>query len=273
MRQEGKLEADVIALVENHDISPTGHVVNHFTAEISSVAGDTLALLSHDPERNLAQAVREIVKWKTALQCGHSHDVSKGYFTDAEPYMDWQWENIIFPIIKDFRMDTTIDLACGHGRNSEKLKAHATTLHLVDINQSCIDACKERFQSEQRVKFFFHKTEGNSLRSIEDRSVDLVYSWDSMVHFDKLIVKDYVLEIERVLKTGGIAFLHHSNLGSIRPNSDWAKNVGTRSDMSGQLMHEFVEGTSLRVREQHIHGRKQGWGEDELDCVSVLEKH
>jgi hypothetical protein len=70
MRQEGKLEADIIALVENHDISPTGHVVNHFTAEISSVAGDTLALLSHSPERNVAEAVREIVKWKT-VACPH----------------------------------------------------------------------------------------------------------------------------------------------------------------------------------------------------------
>jgi hypothetical protein len=55
---------------------------------------------------------------------------------------------------------------------------------------------------------------------IASDSITLVYTWDSMVHFDKLIVQDYLAEIKRVLKAGSSAFLHHSNYGEKSPDSD-----------------------------------------------------
>jgi hypothetical protein len=93
-----------------------------------------------------------------------------------------------------------------------------------------------------------------------------------MVHFDKLIVRDYVHDIARVLKTGGSAFLHHSNYGAVSPDSDWASNPGTRSDMSAELMRVYAAESGLQVVSQHIQGRAEGWGTDELDCVSILRK-
>ncbi len=93
-----------------------------------------------------------------------------------------------------------------------------------------------------------------------------------MVHFDKLIVADYVKEIARILAPGGTAFLHHSNYGAMRPDSDWAKNDGTRSDMSADLMNEYAGDNGLKVVKQEIHGKEQGWGVDNFDCVSLLYK-
>ena len=93
-----------------------------------------------------------------------------------------------------------------------------------------------------------------------------------MVHFDKLIVADYVNEIARILAPGGTAFLHHSNYGAMKPDSDWAKNDGTRSDMSAELMKEYAKQSGLKLVKQEIHGKEQGWGTDALDCVSLLCK-
>lgn len=153
----------------------------------------------------MEDAIEELVRWKTAIQCGHSHDVSKGYFIDAEPHMELQWNQIIFPLIRDLEFTTVLDLACGHGRNSEFLRRHSKSPHLVDINQSCIDACRMRFgDTKDGTRFRYHVTDGNHLKMIENESITLVYSWDSMVHFDKLIIRDYLLDIQRVLKPGRI---------------------------------------------------------------------
>ena len=261
------------ALVLAHEINPDGHAVNSFAAEIQVRCGANLQALADNPVSNVGSAINEIVKWKSTIQCADSHDRSKGYFTDAEPEMEWQWNQIIYPLIKELDFSVVVDLACGHGRNSEKLRLFARELHLVDINQSCLDACMSRFgKSIDGTSFFYHLTSGNSLRSIQDNAATLVYSWDSMVHFDKLIVADYVNEIARILAPGGTAFLHHSNYGAMKPDSDWAKNDGTRSDMSAELMKEYAKQSGLKLVKQEIHGKEQGWGTDALDCVSLLCK-
>jgi 2-polyprenyl-3-methyl-5-hydroxy-6-metoxy-1,4-benzoquinol methylase len=130
-------------------------------------AGDRLRELAPAPEDNLPHVIEEFVKWKTALQCGHSHDVSKGYFIDAEPFMAMQWNDIIFPMIKDLDFTAVLDLACGHGRNSDFLRKQTKELHFVDINQSCIDACRQRFGDElDGTRFYYHVTDGNHVQMI-----------------------------------------------------------------------------------------------------------
>lgn len=273
MQIQGELTRQAERLVIAHDLTIDGHAVNAFAASISARGGAELRALSRTPRKNIEKSIEVIIKWKTALQCGHSHDVSKGYFVDAEPFMDMQWNSIIFPLIKDFDFTSVVDLACGHGRNTEYLRKLSKSISLVDINQSCIDACQRRFGLEKEGTIFsYFLTEGNSLGMLEDQSITFVYSWDSMVHFDKLIVRDYIRDISRVLVPGGVAFLHHSNYGATSPDSDWANNPGTRSDMSAELMASFAVEFGLTVMSQHIQGRKEGWGQDELDCVSILNR-
>jgi ubiquinone/menaquinone biosynthesis C-methylase UbiE len=272
-RWELRLCRPSLALVNAHDIKKNGHAVHAFAQGIASRGGVNFDNFSVSPAMNIEAAIEELVKWKTALQCGHSHHVSKGYFIDAEPVIELQWNQIIFPLIRDLDFTSVLDLACGHGRNSEYLRHYAKEIHLVDINQSCIDACRERFsETKDGVQFHYHVTDGNHLKMINNESITLVYTWDSMVHFDKLIVRDYMKEIGRVLKVGGTAFLHHSNYGEKAPDSNWANNSGTRSDMSGSLMRQYAQEVGLRVVTQKIQGRAEGWGEDGLDCVSILSK-
>jgi hypothetical protein len=93
-----------------------------------------------------------------------------------------------------------------------------------------------------------------------------------MVHFDKLVIKDYIGEITRVLTDEGTAFLHHSNYGAVAPNSDWTRNPGSRSDMTAELMRSYANDAGLTIKFQRLSGRNDGWGIDDLDCLTLLSK-
>lgn len=273
---------ETAALVQAHELRRGAHAVSVFSDEI----GQRLAmqLSRHETEWQQAGAdlarrtavltavVDEVVRWKTIIQCREAH-ATGGYYDDAEPFMARQWEQIIEPIVRDLEFEHVLELAPGHGRNTEFLRRKASSIRLVDVNPNCIEACRQRFGDElDGCRFSYHVTDGNSLSMIEDASVTLVYSFDSMVHFDKLVVRDYVLDIVRVLRPGGCAFLHHSNFGAFAPNSDWARNIGSRSDMTAMLMRDYAAEAGLLVRFQRLSGLADGWGLEDLDCLTVLER-
>ena len=268
------LPPDIRQLIDNHDLHAGGRALTLFYDDIRAGASETLARLANvgvSPE-TVSAAIAEIVRHKTVAECAYAHRAGT-YFSEAEEYMQPQWQNIIWPIIENEDFTHTLDLACGHGRNTEYLSRYASSIDLVDVNQSCIDACQRRFGSRRNgCNFRYHLTNGTNLLSIPEASISFVYSWDSMVHFDKLVVENYVTEIARVLKPGGTAFLHHSNLGISLPNSDWTKNHGGRSDMSAELMKTFAAAAGLTIKFQRLSGKNDGRGLDDLDCLSLLRR-
>lgn len=93
-----------------------------------------------------------------------------------------------------------LELAPGWGRNTARLVNHSKEIHLVDLNQSCIDRCKARFGDYTGpCKLHYYVNDGYSLPEIKDESISFIYSFDSMVHFDRLVVKEYFKEFSRVL--------------------------------------------------------------------------
>jgi hypothetical protein len=42
--------------------------------------------------------------------------------------------------------------------------------------------------------------------------------------------------------------------------------------MSAELMGAFAAEVGLAVKFQRLSGRKDGWGNDDLDCLSLLQK-
>lgn len=267
-----ELDPDTVARIGNHDLRRSSYVTRLFLPEISQGAGATLKDLHRSgvSPATITAAVNEIIRWKTIAECAYSHRAGS-YFDEAESVMTYQWQRVIWPIIRDEDFTHTLDLACGRGRNSEMLKHHAKTIDLVDINTSCLKSCRDRFGDKQDgCAFRYHSTDGNGLPGIPDASISFVYSWDSMVHFDRAVIRAYLREIKRVLESGGSAFLHHSNFGSVSPNSDWRKNHGSRSDMTAELMQEYAEDVGLRVKFQRLSGMADGWGIDNLDCLTLL---
>ena len=193
------------------------------------------------------------------------------YFKDAEPFMDQQWEEIIWPIIGEFDFTTTLELAPGGGRNSAKLIPLSSEIHLIDVNQYCIDLCKERFADHPAAdRIRYHVNDGTSLKMIPSSSITAIYTWDSAVHMDKLVLRDYFKEFARVLAPGGKAFIHHSNYGSVSDSPEFKKNPHWRTNMSAALACAYADESGLEVLSQSI----IPWGGDteDLDCISVLGK-
>lgn len=68
----------------------------------------------------------------------------------------------------------------------------------------------------------YHVNDGSSLAMIPDRSIDFVFSFDSLVHVPRTTVEAYARQLADKLKDDGAGFIHHSNLG------EYASSVAER---------------------------------------------
>ncbi|MFA5927916.1 MAG: class I SAM-dependent methyltransferase [Candidatus Margulisiibacteriota bacterium] len=123
-----------------------------------------------------------------------------------------QWHGTILPRILAFLPARSIlEIAPGFGRWTEYLKDYSTNLSVVDISEKCINACRQRFAASSHMSYFVN--DGKSLDMIPDDSVDLVFSFDSLVHVEDTIISAYIAQLSRKIKQNGAIFIHHSNLG------------------------------------------------------------
>jgi hypothetical protein len=74
-----------------------------------------------------------------------------------------------------------------------------------------VNVCRERFAGRPAR---FVVNDGNTLPTITDASIGAAFSFDSLVHVELPQVTNYLLELARCLKPGGLGFFHHSNLGA-----------------------------------------------------------
>ena len=208
------------------------------------------------------------------------------YFEKAKPDMGVQWEETIFPRIKDSDFETCIDLACGGGRNTEKLVPLCEKIYAIDLNQYAIDIAKkylkERLSKKDFSKITFIKNTGTDLTRIKDNSISFIYSWDSGVHMSRDVIRDYVKEFKRVLKTPGTGFFHHSNFGAkefnhIDPRFKAIVNIEGiginnphwRTDMSAGDFKDFCDESGLDCTKQDI----IDWGIKNLNCISMFQSN
>jgi SAM-dependent methyltransferase len=126
-----------------------------------------------------------------------------------------QWNGSLLPRIRPFLpARTVLEIAPGHGRWTNYLADHCERLVAVDVADSCVEVCTKRFADRPHVEV--HRNDGRSLPMVADASVDLVFSFDSLVHVEADVLDAYLGELNRVLTPDGVAFLHHSNLGELR---------------------------------------------------------
>src|SRR5579862_2434811 len=159
-----------------------------------------------------------------------------------------QWEGCLRPRIFPFLRGRILEIAPGHGRWTQFLRRHCTSLVGIDLAPSCVEICKLRFKDYENLEFKVN--DGHTLPMVDDASIDFAFSFDSLVHAESDAVSSYVGELARVLKPDGVAFIHHSNLGAIR-RSLWNKvkrrmsgipfdRHGRAPSMSADKMREFA---------------------------------
>ena len=124
-----------------------------------------------------------------------------------------QWYGSILPRVqRHLPAGMVLEIACGYGRWTNFLRQHCDRLIGVDLVGQCVQACRKRFDGDKRLSFV--QNDGRSLEFVQDGSVDFVFSFDSLVHVDPSAIHGYLSQFSRILRPGGTAFLHHSNLAA-----------------------------------------------------------
>lgn len=226
-------------------------------------------------------------KWANLRQCSNMN-LWNAYVDSplVEEGMEREWTEVVWPVVSNFDFTTTLELSPGGGRNTARLLSLAKTLHAVDLNAPVIARVTARFANYKgECDLHFHVNDGSSLPMIASNSVTAIYSWDSVVHFDRRVIAAYVNEFARVLAPGGKGFIHHSNLADPnasrldkRPvrNDVW-QNPQCRSDMSKQLFALYCHAHKLRVDDQiDLPWPPWDYGKlrrgEVIDCMSVFSK-
>lgn len=177
------------------------------------------------------------------------------------------WSMWLYPRVQAFLpARRVLEIAVGHGRWTQYLAQRCDELIGVDIAGTAVDHCRERFAGDPRLSF--HVTDGTSLAAASDRSVDLVFSFDSLVHAEADVLAGYIAEFARVLSDDGVAFIHHSNvaaLGDVDP-----ERVHWRApSVSAERIERFAEAAGLRS----IIQEPFAWEAQILtDCISVITR-
>ena len=190
------------------------------------------------------------------------HEWSKSFGTTED-----LWNNHIFDKVKEFRGKKVLEIAPGFGRITQFLSILAGELIVVDLNPLCIEKTKSKLKHHVLAYFV---NDGKTIPKVRDNSQDLVFSYDSFVHMHANVTEEYIKEIYRVLKPGGVSFIHHSWLYGGSDNS--TNNIAGRANMSPEQFKELVEKYSMEIISQEaIQFESTGlW--DGKDCISIFRK-
>jgi ubiquinone/menaquinone biosynthesis C-methylase UbiE len=110
---------------------------------------------------------------------------------------------------------SVLEIGCLDGKWSKVLIDNFKDVHLIDLDDKLVPLLRKKFGND----FKFYTTKGNELSQLNNNSVDLIFSMDSLVRVPKKsFFLDYLKEFKRVLKNNGQVYVHlpcNSKVGSI----------------------------------------------------------
>jgi SAM-dependent methyltransferase len=185
---------------------------------------------------------------------------------------EYVWYAVLLPrLLRFLPAPRVLEIAPGFGRWTHYLKELCDDLIVIDLAAQCIEACKRRFAESHHITY--HVNDGLSLEAVPARSIDFVFSYDSLVHAEASVIRSYLRQLAEKLTPDGVGFIHHSNLaaampaltpGSSPPDIHWRAH-----DMSAARFVDYCNEVGLRCIAQEI----VDWGgEPRLDCFSVFTR-
>lgn len=105
-----------------------------------------------------------------------------------------QWFGSLYPRLHRLLPSRSIlEIAPGYGRWTRFLLTFCERYVGVDISPVCVAACRNNFSDVGHAKFI--QNDGISLSEIPDCSIDLVFSFDSLVHAEFDVFQRYVPQL------------------------------------------------------------------------------
>jgi ubiquinone/menaquinone biosynthesis C-methylase UbiE len=160
-------------------------------------------------------------------------------------------EQFIVPYVED--CDTVLELGVGGGKTAAMLVARGHDLICADIAQKMLAATRERL-GDDRVRYV--KLDGISLNGVAEHSVDVFFSFDTMVHIEPRDIFNYLTRIPRLMRGKRLCIMHHTNMlserGWERFLSEWDRNLMGRrgtsfSVMTDSIMQRFLDHLGYEV--------------------------
>lgn len=122
---------------------------------------------------------------------------------------------------------TVVEIGPGGGRWTRYL-LRANRIICVDINPEFFEALKTTFPT---ASLEFYQPRGCELDGIAEDSVDFVFTFGTFVHIEPKDIAEYLVDIRRVLKPGGVAVVQYAD--KTKPA---ARRVPAFSDMTAEKM-------------------------------------
>lgn len=190
-------------------------------------------------------------------------------FDLGESWSEWfggteiMWYSYLYPRIRNFFENKDIlEIAPGTGRITQYLLKSAKSYIGYDLSPYCIDYCKDKFKNN-----VFLLNDGLSFPETPNSSIDLVFSWDSLVHADREVLFSYASESLRCLRDNGIAIIHHSNINK----ASYGQNPHWRGDLSAESFRSYIESIGGSVLLQEVIPWDDSNG-DYSDCITVFSR-
>jgi ubiquinone/menaquinone biosynthesis C-methylase UbiE len=129
-----------------------------------------------------------------------------------------------------------LEIGPGAGRWTAELLGMADTFTAIDVAESCIRLCRQKFGGE-RGQFLVGN--GKDLEAIADASIDSLWSFDAFVHINVPETASYVREFRRVMRAGAVAVIHHGKYGGIEG--------GWRSNLTSEAFHKLLQDHGFKI--------------------------
>lgn len=168
--------------------------------------------------------------------------------TDLEPIL------FVKDVLGKRRALCAIDVACGGGRYSLLLCQHLPGLQLTlhDVNESMLSGAS-RYLVENGISGFTTVAADIAELSVPDGSMDAVFTFNAIHHFDPRILKE---KASRALKVGGHLFIY-TRVRSQNARSIWGRYFPGFADKEDRLYRRSeieawrAESGPLRVTDIH----------------------
>lgn len=135
-------------------------------------------------------------------------------------------------LAEDYVKGDLLEVGCGEGRGIEKLKNQVSSYYAIDKIKNVVDKLKEKYPE-------VHFIHGNipPFEGIPDNKFDVVISFQVIEHIKK--DKEFLKEIYRVLKPGGVALLTTPNIKKTLSRNPWHIREYTATQLQNLAQEVF----------------------------------
>ena len=180
-----------------------------------------------------------------------------------------QWFGSLYPRLHRLLPARAIlEIAPGFGRWTRFLLPLCEHYVGIDLSSTCVSACSQKFSTIDHAVFY--QNDGLSLSSVANESIDLAFSFDSLVHCELDVFESYIPQLLGKLTSTGIAFIHHSNRFDITHGEQASPSIHYRAEsVSAERVASLVTENHGTVLIQEA----INWGTVTLDdCITIFGK-